>query len=83
MHADASLPASWSRNEGLFMERPRIVVLGGINMDLVATVERFPVAGETVVGRAFTTYPGGKGANQAVAAARLGAQVSNGGAGGR
>ena len=33
------------------MERPRIVVLGGINMDLVATVERFPVPGETVVGR--------------------------------
>ena len=58
------------------MERPRIVVLGGINMDLVATVERFPMAGETVVGRAFTTYPGGKGANQAVAASRLGARVS-------
>ena len=57
------------------MEPPRIVVLGGINMDLVATVERFPVPGETVVGRAFTTYPGGKGANQAVAAARLGAAV--------
>ena len=58
------------------MQHPRIVVLGGINMDLVATVERFPVPGETVVGRNFTTYPGGKGANQAVAAARLGAQVS-------
>ena len=58
------------------MEPSRIVVLGGINMDLVATVERFPVPGETVVGRAFTTYPGGKGANQAVAAARLGARVS-------
>ena len=57
------------------MGNPRIVVLGGINMDLVATVERFPVPGETVVGRAFTTYPGGKGANQGVAAARLGAQV--------
>ena len=57
------------------MEPSRIVVLGGINMDLVATVERFPVPGETVVGRAFTTYSGGKGANQAVAAARLGAQV--------
>ena len=58
------------------MEPPRVVVLGGINMDLVATVERFPVPGETVVGRAFTTYPGGKGANQAVAASRLGAAVS-------
>ncbi len=58
------------------MEPPRIVVLGGINMDLVATVGRFPVPGETVVGRAFTTYSGGKGANQAVAASRLGAAVS-------
>ena len=58
------------------MEPPRIVVLGGINMDLVATVDRFPLPGETVVGRGFTTYPGGKGANQAVAAARLGAKVS-------
>ncbi len=54
----------------------RIVVLGGINMDLVTTVERFPVPGETVVGRTFTTYTGGKGANQAVAAARLGANVN-------
>ena len=58
------------------MEPPRIVVLGGVNMDLVATVDRFPLPGETVVGRGFTTYPGGKGANQAVAAARLGAKVS-------
>ena len=56
-------------------QQPRIVALGGVNMDLVAMVDRFPAPGETVVGRAFTTYPGGKGANQAVAAARLGAQV--------
>jgi ribokinase len=44
-------------------------------MDLVARVTRFPVAGETVLGAAFATHPGGKGANQAVAAARLGGQV--------
>jgi ribokinase len=55
---------------------PRIVVLGGINIDLVAMTPRFPAAGETVVGRQFLTYGGGKGANQAVAAARMGAQVS-------
>lgn len=55
---------------------PKIVVLGGINIDLVAMTPRFPAAGETVVGRQFLTYGGGKGANQAVAAGRMGAQVS-------
>ena len=55
--------------------KPRIVVLGGINMDLVASTERMPAPGETVFGRSFHTAPGGKGANQAVAAARLGADV--------
>ena len=48
---------------------PVIVVLGGINMDLVATSARMPEVGETVFGRSFHTAPGGKGANQAVAAA--------------
>ena len=56
-------------------KRPRIVVLGGINMDLIAIAPRLPSPGETVVGEEFYTAPGGKGANQAVAAARLGAQV--------
>ncbi len=56
-------------------ERPAIVVLGGINMDLVTLSDRFPEAGETVVGSRFVTYPGGKGANQAVAAARMGGRV--------
>ena len=54
---------------------PRIVVLGGINMDVVANVQRMPAAGETVHGDSFVMTGGGKGANQAVAAARLGAEV--------
>ena len=53
----------------------RICVVGSINMDLVAQVDRFPRPGETVQGRAYGTFPGGKGANQAVAAGRLGADV--------
>ena len=53
----------------------RILVAGAINTDLVATVERAPEAGETVTGRSFAIYSGGKGANQAVAAARSGASV--------
>jgi ribokinase len=52
-----------------------IAVLGSTNMDLVAYVPKAPRLGETVTGRAFRTVPGGKGANQAVAAARLGGEV--------
>ena len=52
-----------------------IVVVGSINMDLVATAEHIPLAGETIHASGFHTYPGGKGANQAVAAARLGYPV--------
>ncbi|MGW2822592.1 ribokinase [Streptomyces sp. NPDC001443] len=54
----------------------RIVVLGSTNMDLVAYVEKAPQRGETVTGREFRTIPGGKGANQAIAAARAGAGVA-------
>ncbi|MFF3374359.1 ribokinase [Streptomyces sp. NPDC002680] len=53
-----------------------IAVLGSTNMDLVAYVGKAPQRGETVTGREFRTIPGGKGANQAVAAARSGADVS-------
>ena len=53
-----------------------ILVLGSLNMDLVARVERLPQPGETLMGSSFVTVPGGKGANQAVAAARLGASVA-------
>lgn len=54
---------------------PEITVVGSINVDLVARVERLPKPGETVGGAEFRRIPGGKGANQAVAAARLGADV--------
>ncbi|MGD0730998.1 MAG: ribokinase [Terracidiphilus sp.] len=52
-----------------------IVVVGSINIDLVAHTRQIPVAGQTVTGTGFDTTPGGKGANQAVAAARLGYPV--------
>ncbi len=52
-----------------------IIVVGSINLDLVADVERLPAPGETVPGSTFRTAPGGKGANQALAAARAGGQV--------
>lgn len=56
------------------MKNP-IVVVGSLNMDLVVRAARHPKIGETIIGSAFQTFPGGKGANQAVAAARLGGQV--------
>ena len=53
-----------------------ILVVGSINMDLVARATHIPVAGETVSGTSFATYPGGKGANQAVSIAKLGHPVT-------
>lgn len=52
-----------------------ITVIGSINMDIAIQTDIFPKQGETVLGNLFTTIPGGKGANQAVAAARLGSEV--------
>ena len=60
-----------------------IVVLGSINLDLVARVPRFGQPGETRVAESFAMHPGGKGANQALAAARAGARVTMAGAVGR
>ncbi|ULT22322.1 PfkB family carbohydrate kinase [Sphingobacterium sp. E70] len=58
------------------MSRTNIVVLGSSNTDMVIKASHLPVPGETVLGGQFFMAPGGKGANQAVAAARAGAQVS-------
>lgn len=58
------------------MIQPKITVIGSINMDLVTRTSTIPKVGETVLGESFHTIPGGKGANQAVAAARLGADVT-------
>ncbi len=52
-----------------------VTVFGSINLDLVCRVAHFPAPGETIAGSSFTTFPGGKGANQALAAARAGATV--------
>ena len=53
-----------------------LLVVGSANADLVTVVERRPAAGETVLGSDLVVHPGGKGANQAVAAARLGARTA-------
>ena len=55
---------------------PDILVVGSLNADLVVSASRFPKPGETISGEDLQVIPGGKGANQAVAAARLGAMVS-------
>src|SRR6266567_8157304 len=57
------------------MRSKPIVVIGSINMDLVCRTDHIPKGGETILGTDFVTIPGGKGANQAVAAAKLGGQV--------
>ncbi|ARK32617.1 ribokinase [Halalkalibacter krulwichiae] len=56
-------------------KQPIITVVGSINMDMVTVTDQVPVQGETLIGERFETIPGGKGANQAVAAARLGGNV--------
>ncbi|MEW1805474.1 ribokinase [Pseudarthrobacter sp. NPDC080039] len=54
---------------------PAVTVVGSVNLDLIATAERLPTAGETIGGAVLSEQPGGKGANQAAAAARLGASA--------
>ena len=54
--------------------RPRILVVGSFVMDQIAVTSKFPKEGQSVIGRSFQKAPGGKGANQAVQAARLGAE---------
>jgi ribokinase len=56
--------------------KPRILVIGSSNTDMVVSVDNFPAPGETLLGKKFMMNPGGKGANQAVAAARLGGDVT-------
>ncbi|MGJ7918969.1 ribokinase [Neobacillus sp. LXY-4] len=58
------------------MTKKKITVIGSINMDLVTKTKQIPKVGETLLGDSFYTIPGGKGANQAVAAARLGSDVT-------
>src|ERR1043165_1316803 len=53
--------------------KPAVVVVGSLNMDFVVSVDHLPAPGETVLGRGFQMIPGGKGANQACAAGKLGA----------
>lgn len=57
-------------------KKPKILVVGSLVMDLIVTTPRFANAGETIIGSDFSTAPGGKGANQAIQAARLGADVT-------
>ncbi|MGO2660304.1 ribokinase [Mycetocola reblochoni] len=69
----SSSPSSWSSSSS---PRPaRLCVVGSLNADITVVADRFPAPGETVGGGPLTIVPGGKGANQAVAAARLGAEV--------
>ncbi|MDF2963071.1 MAG: ribokinase [Paenibacillus sp.] len=58
------------------MSKPKITVVGSLNMDIVVSMERMPITGETVSGESIHYIPGGKGANQAAGCARLGADVN-------
>jgi len=75
-YAGARAARSTAKIRVLVTGPPRIVVVGSINLDLVARCERLPKPGETIGDATFSRVPGGKGANQAVACARLGADVT-------
>ena len=60
----------------MMQKKPRILVVGSFVMDVIATTERVPPSGQTVYGKEFHMAPGGKGANQALLCARLGADVT-------
>ena len=81
--SSASTVANSSRADRGQSVSGRVIVVGSVNVDLVAHAERLPAAGETVTGATFSEHDGGKGANQAVAAARLGASTAFVGAVGR
>lgn len=55
---------------------PKILVIGSINMDMIACIDHIPLQGESVIGQGYSFAPGGKGANAAVAAARLGGEIT-------
>lgn len=57
-------------------KKPKIIVVGSCNTDMIIRADRFPMPGETILGGRFVMEPGGKGANQAIAAARLGGDVT-------
>ena len=62
--------------ETISIHKPKVVVIGSCNTDMVVKANRLPVPGETILGGTFYMNPGGKGANQAIAASRLGAEVT-------
>ena len=67
---------SADQEHSMLHRKPRILVVGSFVMDVIATTEQIPGAGQTVYGKSFHMAPGGKGANQALQCARLGAEVT-------
>ncbi len=76
MHRGSTISSSTDCSDTAVTKPPSIVVVGSVNLDIVASAEKLPRPGETVTGATLERFPGGKGANQALAAKRLGADVS-------